>query len=362
MPIRGEPPAERAALLWKFSHALGDGVGVLRIALGLLDLEPDPPRAVPASGQLAAAGGKSRAALLLDRMIELPVDLTTDAVRTSLWAASAGLRVAADPRAAAGEAVGFARSLRRLVTPPPAAPSPALRARGTRRRLLTHEVPLEQLKRAGRAGGGSVNDAYLAGGARRDAALSRGARRPRRSAADGGCRSTAVPERRPGWTRRSTPPAEITSVRSGSRAPVAEADPAERMRQVHELVLAGRSEPAHGATDAVARVFGRTPAVLLAEIARQQGHLDLQASNVAGFPGQVYLAGVPVNGMFSFGPAPGVAVMFVMVSYAGTCGIGITLDESAIAHPELFAECVRAGFDEGVEARGFTCADVVRGS
>ncbi len=54
-------------------------------------------------------------------------------------------------------------SLQRLVTPPDAAPSPALRSRGTRRRLLVHEVPLERLKEAGRAAGGTVNDAYLSG-------------------------------------------------------------------------------------------------------------------------------------------------------------------------------------------------------
>ncbi len=121
---------EKAAMLWKFSHALGDGVGVLQIALPLLDLEPSPVHDPPILAVPAGARRKSRIALLRDRLVELPVDLTTDAVRSGLWAASAGLRMAADPRAAAGEVVGFARSLQRLVTPPAAAPSPALRARG----------------------------------------------------------------------------------------------------------------------------------------------------------------------------------------------------------------------------------------
>ncbi|MCW2546476.1 MAG: hypothetical protein JWN96_936 [Mycobacterium sp.] len=38
--------------------------------------------------------------------------------------------------------------------------------------------------------------------------------------------------------------------------------------------------------------------------------------------------------------------MFVLVSYNGTCNIGVTLDEAAIPDPELFARCVVAGFDE----------------
>ena len=115
---------------------------------------------------------------------------------------------------------------------------------------------------------------------------------------------------------------------------------------MRDLVTAGRNEPAHGATDVLARVFARTPQVLLAEVARQQGQLDLQASNVAGFPGQVYLAGAGVDGMFSFGPAPGVAAMFVLLSYNGTCEIGVTLDEAAIPDRELFARCLTEGFDE----------------
>jgi diacylglycerol O-acyltransferase len=56
--------------------------------------------------------------------------------------------------------------------------------------------------------------------------------------------------------------------------------------------------------------------------------------------------------MFSFGPAPGVAVMFVLVSYNGTCAIGITLDEAAIPDPQLFMKCIAAGFDEVLALAG----------
>lgn len=53
---------ERAALLWKFSHALGDGVGVLKIALALLDVDPEQSDE-PEVEQISArrAGRKSRA-------------------------------------------------------------------------------------------------------------------------------------------------------------------------------------------------------------------------------------------------------------------------------------------------------------
>jgi WS/DGAT/MGAT family acyltransferase len=338
---------ERAALLWKFSHALGDGVGVLKIAMALLDVVPQQADE-PAVEQISSrrAFGKSRAALLRDRLVELPVDLTSDAIKAGKWATGAGLRAAADPARAAGEVVGFARSLGRLVTPPAAAPSPALRARGTRRRLLVHEVPLAALKRAGRQAGGTVNDAYLAGvlGAMR------------RYHERLGLTIDRLPMAVPVYGRPGAPtglaaagePAPGGNHFSAIRfaAPVGEHDPAERIRAVHDLVAAGRAEPAHGAADVLARVFARTPAVLAAEIARQQGQLDVQASNVSGFPGNVFLAGAGVDGMFAFGPAPGVAVMFVLLSYDGTCGIGVTLDEAAIPDTELFRQCVVAGFDE----------------
>jgi diacylglycerol O-acyltransferase / wax synthase len=346
-PGPGGSAGERAALLWKFSHALGDGVGVLKIALALLDQEPEPA-GEPAVEQIAAgrAPRKSRAALLRDRLVELPVDLTVDALRAGRWASAAGLRVAVDPGRAAGQVVGFARSLGRLVTPPAAAPSPALRGRGTKRRLLVHEVPLDGLKRAGREAGGTVNDAYLAGvlGAMRryHEALGVAVERlpmavPVYGRPGGPTGLAAATDDSPGGNH-------FSAVRFAAR--VGEVDPGERIREVHDLVAAGRAEPAHGATEVLARVFARTPSVLVAEIARQQGQLDVQASNVSGFPSQVYLAGAGVDGMFSFGPAPGVAVMFVLLSYNGTCGIGVTLDEAAIPDAALFQRCVVAGFDE----------------
>jgi diacylglycerol O-acyltransferase / wax synthase len=263
-----------------------------------------------------------------------------------VWAVGASLRAVADPRQTAGQVVGFGRSLRRLVTPPDAAPSPALRHRGTKRRLLIHEVSLDRLKRAGRAAGGSVNDAYLS------AVLGAMRRYHEAIGVDVDRMPMAVPiYGRPGTATGLAAASgnapggnHFSAVRFS--APVADDDPAARIREVSALVAAGRREPALGATDTLARVFARTPTVLLNEIARQQGQLDVQASNVAGFPGQVYLAGSAVEGMFSFGPTPGVAVMFVLLSYNGTCGIGVTLDEAAIEDPELFARCVAEGFDE----------------
>ena len=59
-------------------------------------------------------------------------------------------------------AIGFAGSARRVLGPPPAAPSPLLRRRSLVSRVHVLEVPLADLRAAAHAAGGSVNDAYLA--------------------------------------------------------------------------------------------------------------------------------------------------------------------------------------------------------
>ncbi len=54
-------------------------------------------------------------------------------------------------------------SLRRVLAPPAAPHSPALTGSGSGYRLDTFDVVFDDLKAAGRAAGGSVNDAFLAG-------------------------------------------------------------------------------------------------------------------------------------------------------------------------------------------------------
>ena len=79
----------------------------------------------------------------------------------------------------------------------------------------------------------------------------------------------------------------------------------------------------------------------------QTTKLDLQASNVAGIPYTVYMAGredrapVPVRAR-----CPGCAVMATLVSHDGTCCIGINCDAAAVTDPELFFECLQEGLDE----------------
>jgi len=53
-----------------------------------------------------------------------------------------------------------------------------------------------------------------------------------------------------------------------------------------------------------------------------------------------------VQQMFAFGPLSGSAANVVLVSYCGTCCIGVNTDPRAIPDTEAFADDLRVGFDE----------------
>jgi diacylglycerol O-acyltransferase / wax synthase len=210
--------------------------------------------------------------------------------------------------------------------------APAAAVRGVR------EVQLIDLKSAGKAAGGSLNDAYVA-------------------AVLGGFR---LYHEELGSPIDSIPMAMPISLRSGDHpmggnrfagarfaAPVGAPDPVERIRLVHEFVLHARDEPAIDALGFAAPVLYRVPPPLFARwYAGQTAKLDLQASNVAGLPWDAYIAGAKIERMLPFGPVPGCAVMATLLSYAGTCSIGISCDAAAVTDPGLFMECLQRGLDE----------------
>ena len=81
------------------------------------------------------------------------------------------------------------------------------------------------------------------------------------------------------------------------------------------------------------------------------GMSDVQASNIPGMGHPVYMAGARVTGLYPLGPRPGVAAMIAMISYDGTCCIGLNVDPDVIGDLEVFESCLREGFDEVLALR-----------
>jgi diacylglycerol O-acyltransferase / wax synthase len=332
----------RAAYFLKLHHSLTDGQGGVQM-LSLLHSrkrEPSPEKPMPDPPE-------PEQATPLSVLTEQAAGLARSAPREAGAAASRAARLAGGtllhPGAVAGAGLRFGRSLGRVLAPPPAAPSPLLRGRSMSWRFGALEVPLDELKRAARAADGSLNDAFIAsllGGFRSyhehfDAELQ------------------DLPMAMPISLRRGDHPMGGNRF-AGARfaAPAGEPDPAERIRLIHDFVLTARAEPALDALGLLAPAMNRLPTPLVTRwYLAQTTKLDLQASNVAGIPYTVYMAGARIERLFPFGPLPGCAVMATLVSHDGTCCIGINCDPAAVTDPRLFFDCLQAGLDEVLALR-----------
>lgn len=114
-------------------------------------------------------------------------------------------------------------------------------------------------------------------------------------------------------------------------APVGESDPQARITAIHRFVADARTEPALGFVDLIAPLLSVLPGWALTQVAAQMTSVnDLQASNMGGVGGTLYLAGAKVSRVYVVGPRPGVAAMATMLSYEGTCCVGVNFDPDVV--------------------------------
>src|SRR5581483_902673 len=131
--------------------------------------------------------------------------------------------------------------------------------------------------------------------------------------------------------------------------PVATADPATRLHEIGFRCRAARDEPALAHTNAVAGALNLLPPNVVGGMLK---HVDFLASNVPGFTFPVYLAGAEVSGYFPFGPTIGASLNITLLSYDGTCCMGVTIDRAAVPDAAVMMECLAEGFDEVLTLAG----------
>lgn len=331
----------KAAYLLKLHHSLSDGLGIIQLlelahsrttGPGHLDAIAKTP--VPSAGSATTPLGLV-AEGITEEVRNAPAGLAHGAGEL-LGAVGQTLR---DPIGSVGRAVRYGQSLGRMLAPP-GERSPLLRDNGFGYRLVLHDIPLADLKAGGKAAGGSVNDAFLAG--------ILGAFRLFHEHA--GVHVDYLPMAIPVSLRAPDDPLGGNRF-AGARlpGPVGVVDPVERIRQIREFILAARAEPAIGFLELLAPVLSRLPSAALTEISGNLTNVsDIQASNIPGVGWPVYLAGSRVLRLYPIGPRPGVAAMVTMVSYDGTCCIGVNVDPDVVPDIELFQRCLVDGFDEVV--------------
>ncbi len=317
-----------AALIVKFHHSLSDGVGGMRMLAIIADTQREPPDLGPLPP--APSGETPDQVALVSEAVGVVAAQLTGLARCGAEAAIPALiRAVRDPFGLASGTAAMARSVYRTAAPSAGAMSPLMRDRSMTRHLAMMSLPLAALKKAAKTADGTVNDAYLAvvtGGLRRYHERHGTTVQYLRAVIPISLRAAQDT----GWGNK------ITLMRL--MVPAGEPDPVARMRLLHRLTGAARQEPSLPVTGAIAGVLNMLPVGYLAGILK---HADFVASNVPGVPGPVYVAGSKITGTFAFGPTIGTSLNTTLLSYAGTCDIGINIDTAAVPDPRVLLDCLQ---------------------
>ncbi len=328
-----------AALVMKVHHSLTDGLGGMDLALLLFDLEERPDR--PSVVTAAPEGEHLDTPALIRESIASSVSRASGLAGSLVWGAlPSALRFAGKPLRTAGSVMETARSIGRTVAPVLETASPVMTGRGLGRHLDIVDVKLADLKKAAKFAGGTVNDAFLA-------SVTGGLRRyhERHEAPVEFLRVTL-----PISIRRPDDPAggnRITLIRFP--VPVSDPDPVSRLAAMGRACRAAQDERSLEYTNGIAGALNFLPRAAVGSMLKR---VDFLASDVPGYQFPVYLAGARVERYTPFGPTTGAAVNLTLLSYDGTCSVGITLDTAAVPDCDVFVECVREGFEEVLALAG----------
>ena len=330
----------RAALLAKMHHTITDGVGGVRLSMQFLDLAPDAadPEDVEEQTRTPERG-----------VYEVVSDAVGHNVRRQVGvvrrgaAGTAGLAVHPDRVArAVTDTVDTAASLwRQLAVVQPSRSPLWTGRRSLTRRFETLTVNLDDVKRAAKGLGGTVNDLFVAAVAGGSAAYHR-------------AKGASVDD------LRVTIPVSVRDDKSaGGNAfsparlliPAGIEDPATRFAAIHERLGVAKNERALGLFGSLAGVMNNLPTSLLTRVARQQAEtVDFAASNVRAADFDLYIAGAHIEANHPMGPTAGTAFNATVMSYKNRFDVGLNIDTAAIDDPDLLRTCIEESFAELVKA------------
>lgn len=325
----------RAAMILKVHHSMTDGVGGMKLLLMLFDFEREPDEPAPLDGVeaiptfgpgdlvLKSLGHRQRRALGMTRRAISDLVKGTTALVTH-------------PRETINRAAEVGGSIARFLAPATTPHSRLTRARTLARSLGTVDVALDDLKRAGKAVGGSLNDAFVAG------------------VVGGLARYHEFHGEEVDDLRMVMPinVRETSSTLGGNHftparflVPLTVKDPARRIVELGRIARAIRDEPAVALTDALAGVLNQLPTtVTTAVFGSMLKGADFVTSNVPGAPFPIYAAGAELQRMYAFGPLSGTAANVTLLSHCGTCCIGINVDGVAIPDLDVLVTCLDESF------------------
>lgn len=344
---------DRTALLMKLHHSIADGYGMARMQERFMVRDQDAPIPDPVDldaivAETCAAeesiGGPSATRRALD-VATVPPKLT----RRML--ARAAL-VTADPSAlldTVESAQGYAKMIAAQARPgdggegaegdgAASAGSPLWTERSRHRHLEMLRVPVDDVRRAGKALGGSVNDVFMTGLVNGAVAHHEARGRPAEAFNTSFVVSTRSDSAEGGNS--------FTPVRV--EIPAGPMSAAERVRAVQERVHHQRSTVTGGGLmGSLAGVVNLLPTSLTTSAARAQAaKIDFATTNVRSTSKQLYVAGHEMTEVFAPGPVAGSAMIVAVVSYRNTMHIMLTMDPVAIPEPGALRDDIEAAYAE----------------
>nr|WHW29159.1 putative wax ester synthase/acyl-CoA:diacylglycerol acyltransferase [uncultured bacterium] len=347
----------RGALWGMIHHSVADGIGQMRMAEMYQDLERDaPPRPEVDLEQIvadavAAHHAKESGGNTAESVVSTVRNSASHVVRRQ-W--GIGRRMAgevalwpADPRRINNrveKVVDTVKAAARQLGPSgERAPGSPLWANRSRQRHLDWvRVDVAGLKAAGKALGGSVNDAFMAG-------LVEAVHRYH---VEHDC------------SIETTNTSFVLSTRSDGKAggnaftpvpltlPAHAMSPRDRVASVVDATSTSKDEAQRtGGMTGLSGVANLLPISVITQAARSAAqHIDFATSNLRGAPFPLYCAGSKVLATVAMGPVAGTGANITAMSYDGAFDIGIFADPAAITDPGSFAAHVEASFADLIAA------------
>lgn len=341
---------DRVGLVERAHHALVDGMGGVDLAALFLDID----RAGPTRRTGPAELGSSVAPLAPTARLggSLFADAVYAGLETPAQLVRAGTAAVTHPAATARALAVLARGWANVAQDGTFAPPASLNViPGPRRQLAWVRSRLDDVRAAGHAFGGTVNDAVLA-------------------AVTAGLRALLVERREPlphdlalkalvpvsGRGAEAVP--TLGNQVSGVLAPlpVGIADPAERLATIVATMRRLKTSGETHAIDSFLHTADLLPPPLARLMVRGMDHqpfVNLVVTNVPGPPIPLYLLGSEMLEAFPVVPlGANLAVGVAILSYNGALNIGLTADADACADVDVLAE----GIEHGLAELGATAA------
>lgn len=327
----------RTAIILKIHHAITDGVGGVQLMLEVFDLTPDAPaRPMPPVPPVRVMNQTERFVDAFAHQSRRQIGLARRATNTGV---ASLLGAVHDPNGSVIASSELASSAARLLRPVATPLSPIMTGRSLSASLDVLTMPLDAAKAVGHRIGGTLNDTFVAGIARGMHLYHRHHGATLRNLRMGmpiNLRNANAPQH----GGNAFVPARL-------EVPVAHDDPSDLLREIRRCCVAARDEPANQLVEPMSNVLNRLPTSVVTQLfGTMMKGLDFQASNVPGSPLPLYMAGVPVDAVFPFGPLAGAATNVTLLSYRNELNIGVNVDPAAVSDVDLFMECLRTAYDD----------------